>query len=1150
MALNSPGAEVNVVDESFYTPAEPGTVPLIVVASAENKLNGAGDGIAPGTLKANAGKVYLISGQKDLTDTFGDPRFITDASGNPVHASEQNEYGLQAAYSFLGVSGRAFIARADVDLNELTASATAPAARPNNGTYWLDTDNTKWGIFEWNNDTKTFVNKVPMVITDSSKVDPETGGPNADIGKIGAYAVVTVTASITPLLTAQHPMTFWYKADRWVKLGSTEWSDSGVGTLSFVVSPHTIVPQWKTTSAPTGSVWIKTTDVNLGARWRTSRYNGVTQAFDAVSAPVYENALEALHKLDRTGGGVNIPVGTLYVDYNTSATDGVSFNVRRRRAAAPTIIRTNKITESTFQVTTGSTGVLAGLSPVMGKGITAGTMETTITSGAGGTATVKVTTSSSLDVTIEIVSSSGLFRIGESVIIQGSAIGGTDQVDDVTNVTVTSVQKTYRFKMSESVTGSSALAKKVSPIKAASWSANVATITAPAHGLAPGDVTVISGVTPIQYNGSFTVISATADSFTYALPAISLVDGTGGQVDDTYVSFTVSVPGVNNARTISKAINDSGFRSILSEVDSQNRLVITHNNGGEIHFTDGTNSPLAALGFAEYDPATGAGMVNLYAAENNTFVASLWEPLTYVAAGDPPTSLTVDGTKWYSSSIEADILVHNGTNWAGYLNEFPDTDALGPFITATAPETQRDGSTLETGDIWIDTSDIEQFPVIHKYSKELKKWILVDNTDQSTEDGIIFADARYNTTGANSATEGSIEELLTSDFVDFDAPDPTLYPQGMLLWNLRRSGFNVKEFRHNYVNVTADNERVNGESMADYYPHRWVTISSNQDNGAGSFGRHAQRKVVVKALQGLVNSSQELRDEERRVFNLIACPGYPELIGELTNLNYDRGITAFVVGDTPARLKPDATSLLEWGTNAQLAVEDNDIGAPSYDEYLGMFYPWGYTSDNFGNNIVVPPSHMILRTIALSDQVSYPWFAPAGLRRGGITNATSVGYVDSQEGEFKTVALNNGQRDTLQACKINPITFFTGSGLVNYGQKTRAKAASALDRINVARLVIYLRSQLSKLVKPYIFEPNDRTTRNELKGAIEALLLELVGQRALYDYLVVCDESNNTPSRIDRNELWVDIAIEPVKAVEFIYIPLRLKNTGEISGIG
>lgn len=296
----------------------------------------------------------------------------------------------------------------------------------------------------------------------------------------------------------------------------------------------------------------------------------------------------------------------------------------------------------------------------------------------------------------------------------------------------------------------------------------------------------------------------------------------------------------------------------------------------------------------------------------------------------------------------------------------------------------------------------------------------------------------------------------------------------------------------------------------------------------------------------MVNGNQEVRDDQSRIFNLMACPGYSELIGEMVTLNTDRGLTAFVVGDLPFRLTADATTINNYATNVNLAVEDNDDGLVTSDEYMGTFYPSLFTSDNAGKNIVVPASHGILRTIALSDSVSFPWFAPAGTRRGGITNASSAGYIDA-EGEFKAVALNTGQRDTLYSNKINPITFLTGAGLVNYGQKTRAKNASALDRINVARLVIYLRGQLDKLAKPYIFEPNDKITRDEIKAQADSLMLELVGQRALYDFLVVCDESNNTPSRIDRNELYLDIAIEPVKAVEFIYIPLRLKNTGEIA---
>ena len=215
-----------------------------------------------------------------------------------------------------------------------------------------------------------------------------------------------------------------------------------------------------------------------------------------------------------------------------------------------------------------------------------------------------------------------------------------------------------------------------------------------------------------------------------------------------------------------------------------------------------------------------------------------------------------------------------------------------------------------------------------------------------------------------------------------------------------------------------------------------------------------------------------------------------------------------------------------------------------------MFYPSGLTTDNAGNNIVVPPSHMMLRTLANNDNVAFPWFAPAGTRRGIVDNATAVGFIDSATGEFEQISVTESVRDSMHEVKINPITFFSGAGIVNFGNLTKTTTPSALDRINVSRLAVYLRTQLDAIAKPFIFEPNDELTRNEIKQAIESFLLELVGQRALFDFLVVCDDTNNTSTRIDRNELYVDIAIEPVKSVEFIYIPLRIKNTGEIANLG
>lgn len=1031
MALNSPGVEVKVIDESFYTPAAPGTVPLIVVATAENKLNGSGDGIAPGTLSANAGKVYLITSQRELVDTFGEPIFKTDVNNNPIHAGEQNEYGLQAAYSVLGVTSRAYLMRASIDLNQLTPSAEPPSSVSVNGTHWLDTSASRWGIFEWNDAPgdvtrgQTFVSKVPAIITDKLKIDTTTGGPKESVGTKGSYAIIAVVDdALVPDLTDAHPLTLWYKttkssasvpSGKWVKVGSTEWIDNltDVGLApKLVMSPHTQVPDWKRligdpSIAPTGSIWIKTTEPNAGAQLRVRRYNEITSLWEILLVPMFPDSKTALFELDRAGGGNNLPVGQLYAKYNVSesANPLVDFKIYRKRASASTLIRTPKITDTTF---------------------------------AGASSTL------------------------------------------------------YSMTITETNVGSA--------------STNTATI-----------------------------------------------------------DFTIVTPADDNAELVAAAINASpSLAYVEASVDSQNRLVITHTAGGDIYFADGTNNPLSLIKFEKYDPISRTGMQNLYdsadlAIAGYDYVASLWEPLVYIASNSEPRTLTKDRAIWYSSVIdEVDIMVNNGTTWVGYKNYARTslTDDRGPFVQASAPETQRDGSVLENNDLWIDTSDLENYPTIYRWSKDLQRWLLVNKADQSTDEGILFADARYGVSGETSDKPGAIEELLFSDFLDPDAPDPALYPRGMLLWNLRRSGFNVKEFRQNYIDIHADNIRYDsvagpggfGELMKNYYPHRWVTISANKADGSGSFGRAAQRSVVVQSLQALVNSNQDIRDEESKVFNLMACPGYPELISEMITLNYDRGLTAFVIGDTPARLSSDATSLLEWGSNRNQAVEDNDIGAVSFDEYLGIFYPWGYSSDNAGNNIAVPPSHMLLRTMINNDQVAYPWFAPAGVRRGGITNASSVGYVN-KEGEFNPVALNTGQRDTLYDQKINPITFITGTGLVNYGQKTRSRGFSSLDRINVARLVIHLRRQLASLAKPYIFEPNDKITRNEIKAQVETLLVELVGQRALYDFLVVCDETNNTPARIDRNELWIDIAIEPVKAIEFIYIPLRLKNTGEISGL-
>jgi hypothetical protein len=1137
MALTSPGVQVTVIDESFYTPAEPGTTPLIVVATGQDKSNAAGTGTASATTQANAGKAFRLTSQKDLVDLFGVPFFEKTASGSPIHGGERNEYGLLAAYSFLGVSNNAFVVRADVNLDQLAGSTEEPGAAPADGTWWVDTTATTWGIQEWNSASRDaggqkFTAKTPLVLTDADSLNISANEPRSSIGSIGDYAVVFETGS-----DAKENAKVYYKSagngdtvepGTWVLVGSNNWSASHAAVKGTVAVTSTNFP-----SGFTGSYAINNTVIPSQTFASLSALaNVINSNVPGVSANVVNNRLylytDGTTAADGNSGDSTAADAALYLE-NVSGTEWSSLGITPGFYYGPKLQQSPHTSVPTFKrsdLTESVEGAATGSVWIKTTEPNSGARWRVKQYNAATAAWVQI------DAPLYATTSSALYYL--------------DRAGGGVNLAVDSVFVQYN------ATETSGFDASPETAQFRVWRRKSA-----------GGTVVTSDVL-----GS-TGTTFTAGTNNYSFTIKQSVPGTLALVDATAtVTFNGATDGAEVARNIATAINAASFgfdssnneiaNYITATVTSDNRVKITHTAGGDIRLTNVTNTPLSKMfNSGAYNPHTNTdGIANLYAAPEGateTFIASNWSPLSseaFEASGDNPVDAPADNQLWYNPAFgDVDMLAHNGTTWDGYLNVYPNTDPSGPQVAATAPETQSDGSALVDNDLWISTADLENFPTMYRWSEDALAWQLVDKTDQTTEDGVLFADARYGSSGATGDQAALISTLLTSDYLDPDAPDPDLYPRGMLLWNLRRSGGNVKRYVSNYIDTTADNPRFGaapGESMADYAVARWVTASANNEDGSGSFGRKAQRKVVVSAVKSVIDTSSEIRDEERRNFNIIAAPGYPEALSNLINLNIDRGLTAFVIGDTPLRLPSDATSLVNWGTNAELVTDNGDEGIVSYDEYAAVYYPNGFTTDLGGSNAVVPASHMMLRTIALSDQVSYPWFAPAGTRRGGITNATSVGYIDAATGEFQTVALNEGTRDVLYDLKVNPIPFFVGVGLVAFGQKTRARNASALDRVNVARLTVYLRSQLAKLARPYLFEPNDKITRDEIKGAVESLLLELVGLRAIYDFAVVCDETNNTPSRVDRNELYVDIAIEPVKSIEFIYIPLRIKNTGEI----
>jgi len=197
-----------------------------------------------------------------------------------------------------------------------------------------------------------------------------------------------------------------------------------------------------------------------------------------------------------------------------------------------------------------------------------------------------------------------------------------------------------------------------------------------------------------------------------------------------------------------------------------------------------------------------------------------------------------------------------------------------------------------------------------------------------------------------------------------------------------------------------------------------------------------------------------------------------------------------------------------------------------------VFWPWVQVFDVFSaKDRWYDPAIFAIRQMAFTDNVAETWFAPAGFRRGRLTKPTSV-----------ELGLNQGDRDALYVTNINPIVNFAPEGITIFGQKTAQRATTSLDRINVRRLMIFLRKVLLQTGRQDLFEPNDAFTWDLIKDKSEALLSDIQARRGITDFRVICDETVNTPVRVDRNELWCKILLKPTKTAEWIIFEVNLTN--------
>ena len=337
------------------------------------------------------------------------------------------------------------------------------------------------------------------------------------------------------------------------------------------------------------------------------------------------------------------------------------------------------------------------------------------------------------------------------------------------------------------------------------------------------------------------------------------------------------------------------------------------------------------------------------------------------------------------------------------------------------------------------------------------------------------------------------------------------------------------------VTLTPDYLDNNGAPKAQYAPFIPVAQGGNFGGAVGAMETAANNKyfetITNTNTQGAVadnytNMINLLSNQDDYRFNVLLTPGlvngfasHNNAISNIITNTQGRGDSLFVL------------DLVGYGSSvttvtSQAASRDNS--------YAASYWPWCQIQDpSSGKNVWVPASVLIAGVYAYNDRVAEPWFAPAGINRGGL------GTVIRAEQK-----LSQAQRDALYQGKVNPIATFPGTGTVVYGNKTLQTKASALDRVNVRRLLISLKGYIGQVANTLVFEQNTVATRNQFLAQVNPYLESVQQRQGLYAFRVVMDESNNTPDVIDRNQLVGAIYLQPTKTAEFIYLNFNITPTG------
>jgi hypothetical protein len=348
--------------------------------------------------------------------------------------------------------------------------------------------------------------------------------------------------------------------------------------------------------------------------------------------------------------------------------------------------------------------------------------------------------------------------------------------------------------------------------------------------------------------------------------------------------------------------------------------------------------------------------------------------------------------------------------------------------------------------------------------------------------------------------------------------------------------------RSRYIRVASVN------ALSNYFATDGITVNNGADGtslsgslpitSSGSFygatgnivtgGDNYFTAINSTKSQGLVSANYTdvinlLSNTDEYLFNVIAAPG-------VIYANDNTTVNSLI---SMVETRGDAIAVVDLANYGATVTTVTAEAAELNTSYGASYWPWLQVGSETGKNVFVPAGTVIPGVYAFTDRSSAPWFAPAGLVRGGIPGVLQA--------ERK---VTKAQRDDLYDGKVNPIATFPGTGVAVFGQKTLQTKASALDRVNVRRLLIELKKFFSDVAKTLVFEQNTIATRNRFLATVNPYMESVVQRQGLYAFRVVMDETNNTNDVIDRNQLVGQIFIQPAKTAEFVVLDFTIEPTG------